>query len=175
MNMPLNIDFLQILLHMLNFVILAGGLFFLLYKPVNQFLEQRRNYFRDLEKKNKELLAENEKIRKEYEKKLQDADWEITERKKKVEKEWAETSARYIEESKTKATAIVLAAEKEAEERKDHILESAQTEIGELVLEAAQKLLSDTVTPERNSVLYDEFLRVAGETVAEVRAKNDRK
>jgi len=32
--MPLNINFQQILLHMFNFVILAFGLYMLLYKPV---------------------------------------------------------------------------------------------------------------------------------------------
>ncbi len=32
MNIPLNIDWQQILLHLLNFVILAGGLYFLLYQ-----------------------------------------------------------------------------------------------------------------------------------------------
>lgn len=175
MNMPLNIDFLQILLHMLNFVILAGGLSFLVYKPVCKFLEERRVYFEELEKRNKEALAENERIRAEYEEKLRTANIEIAERKKSVEKEWAETSARYIEESKNKAAAIIMAAEREAEERKEHILESAQTEIGELVIEATQKLLSDTVTPECNSALYDEFIRVAGEKVTEVRSKNDRK
>ena len=68
--MPLNIDFLQILLHMLNFVILAGGLFILLYKPVNQFLEQRKNYFADLEKRNKESLEENKKIQMEFRKQM---------------------------------------------------------------------------------------------------------
>lgn len=173
--MPLNIDFLQILLHMLNFVILAGGLSFLLYKPVNQFLEQRKAYFAEMEKRNKEALVENNRLRTEYEEKLRAADVEIAERKKNVEKEWAETSARYIDESKVKAANIILVAEKEAEERKEHILESAQTEIGELVIEATQKLLSDTVTPERNSVLYDEFIRIAGDKVAEVRSKHDRK
>lgn len=172
--MPLNIDFLQILLHMLNFVILAGGLSFLIYKPVCKFLEERKAYFEELERKNKEALTENEKIRAEYEEKLQAADTEIAERKKSVEKEWAETSARYIEESKSKAAAIIMAAEKEAEERKEHILESAQTEIGELVIEATQKLLSNTVTPQRNSALYDEFIRVAGKEVTEVRSKHDR-
>lgn len=172
--MPLNIDFLQILLHMLNFVILAGGLSFLIYKPVCKFLEERKAYFEDLERKNKEALAENEKLRAEYEEKLRSADIEIAERKKSVEKEWAETSARYIEESRNKAMAIITAAEREAEERKEHILESAQTEIGELVVEATQKLLSDTVTPQRNSALYDEFIRVAGKTVTEVRSKHDR-
>ena len=43
MNLPLNIDFQQILLHLLNFVILAGGLYLLLYKPVNKFIKKRRN------------------------------------------------------------------------------------------------------------------------------------
>ena len=46
--MPLNIDFLQVLLHMLNFVILAGGLTFLLFKPINKFLENRKAHLKSL-------------------------------------------------------------------------------------------------------------------------------
>lgn len=173
--MPLNIDFLQILLHMLNFVILMGGLTFLLFKPVNRFLEQRRNQFAEAERKNAESAEENERLRAEYEQKLHDADAEIFERKKTAEKEWADISARYIKEAKEKADAIILAAEQEAEDRKEHILESAQTEIGELVVSATQKLLSDTVTPQRNSDLYDEFIRLAKDTVSEKRLKHDKK
>ena len=160
---------------MLNFVILAGGLTFLLFKPVNRFLEQRHEQFAEAEKKNKEDAEENERLRAEYEKKLRDADAEIFERKKTAEKEWADISARYIKEAKEKADAIILTAEQEAEDRKEHILESAQTEIGELVISATQKLLSDTVTPERNSALYDEFIRLAEDTVAEKRSGNDKK
>ena len=40
---------------------------------------------------------------------------------------------------------------------------------------ATQKLLSDTVTSERNSALYDEFIRLAEDTVAEKRSKHDKK
>ena len=69
--MPLNIDLLQILLHMLNFVILAGGLSFLLFKPVRRFLEQRREQFAEAEKKNRESAEENERIRAEYERRMQ--------------------------------------------------------------------------------------------------------
>ena len=39
--MPLNIDWQQILLHLLNFAILAGGLYFLLYAPVKSFMAKR--------------------------------------------------------------------------------------------------------------------------------------
>ncbi|MBQ4062194.1 MAG: ATP synthase F0 subunit B [Christensenellaceae bacterium] len=176
MNIPLNIDFLQILLHLFNFVLLAGGLTFLLYKPVNNFLEKRKEHFAELEKKNKESLEENERLRAEYEHKLKTADTEIEEMKKSAEKEYSEISTRHINEAKQKASAIILAAEQEAEDRKAHIMESAQTEIGELVVLAAQKLLSDTVTPERNSALYDEFIRLADdadEAAAAERAEND--
>lgn len=173
--MPLNIDFFQILLHMLNFVILAGGLSFLLFKPVNRFLQQRHDQFAEQEKKNNDSAKENERLRAEYEQKIKDADKEILERRKNAEKECADVSEQYINEAKEKAAAIILAAENEAEERKEHILESAQTEIGELVVTATQKLLSDTVTSERNSALYDEFIRLAEDTVAEKRSKHGEK
>lgn len=175
MNLPLNIDILQILLHMLNFVILAGGLTFLLYKPVVKFMEERRQQFAEQEAANKANAEENEKLHEEYEKKIRQADAEISERKKLLEKEYAEISSEYIKDAKEKATAIINAAELEAEVRKEHIMESVQAEIGELVVSATQKLLSNTVTPERNSALYDEFIRLAENTVNEERANNDKK
>jgi len=169
--MPLNIDVLQILLHMLNLVILAGGLSFLLFRPVSRFLEQRRAQFAEAERRNRESAQENERLRAEYEQKLGEADEEISARKKIAEKEWAEVSARYISEAKEKAAAIVLAAEAEAERRKEQILESAQTEISELVVSATQKMLSDTVTPDSDRALYDAFIRTVDGTVAGMRAK----
>ncbi|MBE6992140.1 MAG: ATP synthase F0 subunit B [Ruminococcaceae bacterium] len=174
MNIPLNIDFLQILLHMLNFVILAGGLTFLLFKPVSNFFETRKNYFADMENKNREASEENERLRLEYEQRIRDAEEEIQQRKKAAEKELTEASAQYLREAKDKAASIILAAEQEAEIRKEHILDSAQTEIGELVVTATQKLLSDTVTPQRNIELYDEFIRLAEDTVSGERSKHDK-
>ncbi len=175
MNIPLNIDFLQVLLHMLNFVILAGGLTFLLFKPVNRFLEQRKAQIEEQERKSRESQEEAERLCKEYELKMQSAEAEVQRRQHEAEREWSEISAQHINEAKEKAIAIIHAAEEEAEERKEHILESAQTEIGEMVLTATQKLLSDTVTPARNSALYDEFVRLAGDKAAGERGKHDQK
>ena len=45
MNIPLNIDWQQILLHLLNFAILAGGLYLLLYKPVKAFMAKREDWY----------------------------------------------------------------------------------------------------------------------------------
>ena len=61
MNIPLNIDWQQILLHLLNFVILAGGLYLLLYKPVKTFMEKRQQYYQEQDAKAAKTLADAEK------------------------------------------------------------------------------------------------------------------
>ena len=45
MNIPLNIDWQQILLHFFNFSILVGGLYLLLFKPVKSFMEKREKHY----------------------------------------------------------------------------------------------------------------------------------
>jgi len=157
--MPLNIDIVQILLHMLNFVILAGGLTLLLYKPVKKFMDERRKYFEDKEKEIADGLAKNESMKKEYEDKLVSVEAEIEEMKLTAKNETAQTAKEYINNAQEKASAIISEAENEAEARKEHILDSAQTEIGELVVEATQKLLKDSATPDRTHELYDEFIK----------------
>lgn len=167
--MPLNIDFTQVLLHMLNFVILVGALGLLLYKPVNKFMTDRAAHYEALKKENEETAAANEKLKAEYDEKLASAKAEIAEMRANAEKEAADSAASYLEEVKQKASFILASAEKDAERRRESILDSAQTEISELVLSAAQKLLSDTVTPERDSALYDEFIKLTESQPADTR------
>ena len=157
----LGIDFVQVLLHILNFVILAGGLALLVYKPVLKFLDARRARFEVLAEQNLAAKEESDRLQEAYAKRLADAETEIAEQRQKAERESAEAAKAYLDAAKEKAAAILETAEAEAETRRAQILDSAQTEIGELVIEATQKLLSDTADAERASALYDEFLRRA--------------
>ena len=169
--MPLNIDFVQVLLHLLNFVILAGGLAILVYKPVMKFLDARRAKFEALAEQNQAAKEESDRLQQAYASRLADAEAEIAEQRQKAERESAEAAKAYLDAAKEKAASILSAAETEAEARRAQILDSAQTEIGELVIEAAQKLLSDTADAERTSALYDEFLRCAEADAAERNSK----
>lgn len=157
----LGIDFVQVLLHLLNFVILAGGLGLLVYKPVVKFLSERRARFEALAEQNQAAKEENDRLLKAYAQRHDEAEAEIAELRAQAEREAAEAAKGYIDAAKTKAAAILANAEEEAEARRAQILDSAQTEIGELVIEATQKLLTDTADPERTAALYDEFLRRA--------------
>ena len=57
MEIPLNVDWQQILLHLFNFIILFGGLWLLLYKPVKNFMAKREAYYKDMDKAAAEKLA----------------------------------------------------------------------------------------------------------------------
>ncbi len=163
----LGIDIVQILLHMLNFVILAGGLILLLYKPVTKFLDDRRAHFEALEAQSAAAKEESDRLQEAYATRIHDAETEIAALKQKAERDGAAIAKSYIDAAKEKSAAIVSAAEQAAEMRRAQILDSAQTEIGELVLEATQKLLSGTADPARTGALYDEFLRRAEAEKAE--------
>ena len=58
MPFPLNIDPQQILLHWMNLAILTGGLYFLLYKPVKQFMDKRTAHYQELENQAADKLAQ---------------------------------------------------------------------------------------------------------------------
>ncbi len=161
MNAPLNIDITQILLHILNLIILVGALALILYKPVCRFLKERREHYEKLEEENAAKAEECERLKNEYEKMLKESDDAALEKQRELEREAAQYAESYITEAKAKADAIVRAAEEEAESRKAHILESAQTEIGELVISATEKLMASRTSPEADSALYDEFIRTA--------------
>ena len=57
MGIPLNVDWQQILLHLFNFIILFGGLWLLLYKPVKNFMAKREAYYKDMDMGAAEKLA----------------------------------------------------------------------------------------------------------------------
>ena len=159
--MPLNIDCVQVLLHMLNFVILAGGLTLILFNPIKKFMTERQKQFEDREEENRKNAEENERLKAELAAEKEAFEQEMASERMKAEKEAADAAKAYIESSKNEAAAIIAKAEKEAEKRREHILDSAQTEIGELVIGATQKLLGDTASPERTEALYDAFLKQA--------------
>ena len=68
--MPLNIDWQQILLHLFNFVILFGMLYFLLYAPVKKFMDKRTEYYKNMDDEAKNKLLKADELKNEYVEKL---------------------------------------------------------------------------------------------------------
>lgn len=154
--MPLNIDIQQILLHMLNFVILFAALYFLLYKPVRKFMDNRNKYYDELEKKTNTALSEAEKSKQEYDDKLASLKAEEKQIKADAANEAQIKADKIISDAQTKAADIIAKSKQRAAKEKDSMIKSANKEIRHIAEEAAQKLVID------GEDAYETFLNAFG-------------
>lgn len=155
--MPLNIDWQQILLHLLNFFILAFVLYLLLYKPVKKFMEKRKAHFSEMEDKAKTALEEAENSKREYDEKAK----EIKTHGEELKRQAAEEAEKYrqseIKAAKAEADKIIEDAKTEGEKEKSRIVEGASSEITGIITAATEKIVLKSTT----SDAYEQFLKVA--------------
>ena len=139
--MPLNIDWQQILLHLLNFAILACGLYFLLYKPVKGFMAKREQHYRELDEQTKQDREEAAALRKAAQEKLNAAEDEIVHMRTHASDEIEAEKQRLLGDARAEARRILETAGKTAEMRSKKALADSNDEIRAIALEAVQKLL----------------------------------
>ena len=154
MNLPLNIDWQQILLHMFNLIILGFGLYLLLYKPVKAFMDKREAYYKDLDDSANKKNEDAEKLLKEYQDKLVKADEEIKDKKNIAMKELDEKVNSELNKAKEDAKRIVEDAKAQGQKKHDELVESANKDICDLAIKATSKLVDKTLDDS-----YDEFLK----------------
>lgn len=155
--MPLNVDWQQILLHLFNFVILFAVLYFLLYKPVKDFMENRIEHYKKLDEEAKKNLSDSELTKASYQEKLAGVDQEITEQKEKAHKELEAMHQVKMQEAEKEAEKILADARASLDKERDRMLKEAQNEISDMVVQAAKKIMDEPDT----SVAYEQFLNTA--------------
>ena len=158
MNIPLNIDWQQILLHLFNFIILGGGLYFLLFKPVKKFMDKRVKYYEDMDKAAKDKIAEAESTKAEFTRRLADAEGEIEAKRVAASKEIAEQNMREIAHATAEAEKIISDAKHGAEREYEKAIANAKKDIADMAMTAAEKIVYSSVSDS-----FDAFLNVAEE------------
>ena len=154
--MPLNIDLQQILLHWMNLAILVGGLYFILFKPVKQFIEKREAHYRERDEQAQAKLAEAERIKSEYQAKLDGADEEIRQARAKAQQSVQQSAEEQLARVQVQAQQILTHARAEAEHDREEILRSSQRELRRLAAEATKRLAL-------HKDPFDQFLDLAEE------------
>lgn len=156
--MPLNIDFQQIFLHLFNFTILLAALYFLLYRPVKDFMARRAAYYEDLDRQAQEKLSNAGRLQEDYRKKLEEADAEIRQRGAQAQQAAVQAAEAQLQQAREEAGRIVAKARKEAQAERERTIAEARRDVSALVAEAAEKLVSPSA-----GAAYDQFLEAAGE------------
>ncbi len=140
MPWPLNIDPQQILLHWMNLAILVGGLYFLLYKPVKQFMAKRDEHYRQLDQQAQDKLAQADRIQTEYKEKLEGAEEEIRQSRAKAQQSLQQSVQEQLDQAQAQAELIVSRAHADAERTREQALYDSQQDIRRLAETAAQRL-----------------------------------
>lgn len=153
MNIPLNIDWQQILLHMLNFSILTLGMYVLLYNPVKNFMDARAVRYNKVHVEASEKLEQAEALKQSYEQRLANIDKELEAHKAQAMQE-AETEVKKIlQDAEEQAAKMIAHAQATAKLEREKILEDVQQEITDMAISATERLLAQST-----SDAFDEFL-----------------
>ena len=154
--MPLNIDWQQILLHLLNFAILCGGLYLLLYKPVKDFMAKRLDQYERREAETRAREADADAAKAKYQALLRQAEQEILARREKVGEELEEEKRQQLAEARAEARKILSTAAKTAELRTKKALEDSHEEIRALAIGMVERMVV-----ENSGDALDQFLNEA--------------
>ena len=137
---PLNFDPQQVLLHWLNLVILVGGLYFILYRPVKKFIAKREDYYRNLEQQADDKIAQAEQFKAEYGEKLAAADDEIHQARARAQQAVEQSTQEQLNQARAQAEEIVAQARAQADRIKEQAVHDSQDEIRRLAETAAGRL-----------------------------------
>ena len=150
---PLNIDPQQILLHWMNLAILTGALYFLLFKPVKQFMEKRTAHYQELDRQAADKLAQAEQLKTDRQAKLDQAGEEIRQERVRAQQASAQAAQDQLAQAEEQARHIVAKAKAEAEQSKERAIRESQNELKELAAQAAK-----TLAAKPGDDFYDQFL-----------------
>ena len=155
-GVPLNIDWQQILLHLLNFAILFFVLYLVLYKSVKNFMDKRKAGFEEMEEKTKANLEESEKTKAEYEARLKDAEKEADDIRAKAVEEAGVAAKERLDAAHKEAEQIIAKAQQQAEDERNRIITETGEEIEKLAKDAARRAIFEST-----SDAFDSFLDAA--------------
>ena len=161
MNLPLNIDVQQILLHVLNFSVLALGLYLLLYRPVKKFTGKRAEYFQNLEETANKSASDAETARAEYENRLKHADEEIAEKRADALRSAEEERSRILAEANEQSRKIKDEATAAAAIEHERMIRKAKSDISDMIITATENIISCDTSDNRK--IFDCFLDSVGE------------
>ena len=152
--MILGIDFMQIFLHLFNIILLFGGLYILLYKPVKEFIQKREDHYREMDEQAKKTLDEAKALKAEYTAAMDKADEEVEAKMSAAQAEIAEMRKTEEESLKKKAEDVIAEAKAEGERKKKGIVEGAKEDISKMIEEATRKIMLDS----EGGSSFDSFL-----------------
>ncbi|MFA5676653.1 MAG: F0F1 ATP synthase subunit B [Christensenellales bacterium] len=156
------INILKVGLHILNVLVMFVVLRVLIYKPVLKYIKKREHAFLDkvdnLNEREKTLTLQKEQ----YERLMADAQNEAAALITKSSKLSKEHEREVLDSAKERAKDMMVRARKEIDAEKAQALLDMRTDIAELGVQIAKKVIEREITIEDNRKIIDEFYERMG-------------
>lgn len=159
----LGFEFGKFAWQVVNFLILLFLLKKFAYKPLLNFLDERKQSIEDAINNAEHAKSEAEKLRKEYESRLAEAKLEAQAIIEKASKLAEETKTEIVTSAQTEAAKAIQKAQEEIAREKDQAIAALRDEVAVLAVMAAGKVIGKAITVEDHKQLVNEFVAEAGD------------
>ena len=147
----------------LSMLVLFTALSYLLFNPVRDMLEKRKQRVVDDQETAKHEKAEAIAFKEEYDLKLKQVDKEAEAILSEARKKAKQNEMKIVAEAKEEASRIIARANTEIELEKKHALDDMKQEIIEVAAMMAQKVVAASIDTNVQESLIDETLKEMGE------------
>jgi F-type H+-transporting ATPase subunit b len=148
----------------INTIILYLVLKKFLFVPVTEFVQGRRNEIQNSFDEADEKNEEADKLKSQYESKLDNVKEERQEILIEARKNAEEKGNEIIRESKEEAAKLKEKAQAEIEQEKKKAVNDVKDEISSIAMLAASKVLENEVDEKMNKKLVDDFIKEVGDS-----------
>ncbi len=159
----MNINPIEIVLAVVNFVILLAVLYKFLYHPLMGALEKRADTVRNNIETAENVKAEAYRMKEEISAELAASRQKAQEIIVQATKAGDDTKAGIVEEAKAEAMKIIEKAQVEISEEKERAIAEIRDEAASLALMAASKLIQRSLNEADHKQLVDQYIQEAGE------------
>lgn len=148
----------QILFQIVNFSIVLGALWYLLYKPVLKIFAERAKRIEEGQKAAQKAIEQQEKIGELKAKTTQDLKKESAKVLQEATKEAEDQRSVIIEEAKKQAAAEIERLKKNWEEEQAQRIQQMNQQLVEAVISASEKVIGQSLDKKAHSKLIDQEL-----------------
>ena len=153
----MEINFLEIILYIVNIIILFFFLRWLLYKPIARFLSNRTNEIQKQIDEAAQKYSDAEQLKAKYDEMMENAQDLATELINKSKSVADEQARQIVAEAEESADEIRTRTEKHIESQKQQAVLEMRQEVTRMAIQIAEKVLQREVSYEDNKNVINEF------------------
>ena len=157
-ELPLGLDGLGMLMHVVNLLVLVAVLGVLVYKPVRKFMKNRQDAISGQIAENEAKSREIDAMREEYESKLADIHDQSIAALAESNAKGEEEKAKIIEAARLQADAILSEARERAERETADAIQEVKSDVVDMAFDIASGILEHELTEEDNQRLIDDCI-----------------